>query len=667
MRFTTRRPIRVVLQSILILMSGWAPAAEIWVSPRTAAPDAAYQDWPLAGDSTSRFGFAVPSDLAAFSGAHLVILSGVGGSLAYDLQLSLSRNGERFDLYSDSLSGSVPATTGEFSEIDLSPMIAAIPTLRPGVDYIALSATIPGQVRTVGLRFTYEAASGPLLIAGDVAGPGTAGGALGNRSDPFLPEHHVAVIENTRATESPTDDAYLNTGGLAIILHSHGDDQLEAFDLDAYDPDQHVLNTINRNDHFISFYRENANGSQDMVGRVEGISFWDMGEMNQALIDFFAETGHLPWNFLELNVTFNDPADWLQWEPPMLSHPGFVAPTFDDGTSPYLAYNNENCEFDQSDELCLDFAIYEVDMTWQPGTLPRTTWGSVDDPLMGLQLDPGSLAGMPPIEFGSPFITTNDAEVQAFAADAQTLLGDVVGPAVEMTTDPVGFMAKYFLALRGGVTYESGAGDYAEWLERMDPTETLNPAEIVGVHAGRITKRTEGADHAMVVSYKPIVLGNMPSDERKDRFEKVAFMGQTLVKVIGVVLQGDFIVPSGREDGTGVALAPDRMKPEDFARVVGVAWGAGGQDGKLGLVNVAVGLRPVEVAKVVGNQQARLEALERDRDAAARRLAELRSEVGTLQTALAGLESVRAEVAALSAALAAVKDEVYPHLACSLD
>ena len=146
----------------------------------------------------------MPSDLTAFTGAHLVILSGVGGSLAYDLELSLSRNGERFDLYSDALRGSVPATTGEFSEIDLSPMIAAIPALSPGVDYVALSATIPGQVRTVGLRFTYEAASGPLLIAGDVAGPGTAGGALGNRSDPFLPEHHVAVIENTRATTTRT-------------------------------------------------------------------------------------------------------------------------------------------------------------------------------------------------------------------------------------------------------------------------------------------------------------------------------------------------------------------------------------------------------------------------------------------------------------------------------
>ncbi|MGD8375524.1 MAG: hypothetical protein PVF68_05235 [Acidobacteriota bacterium] len=661
-----KRPFRVSRCLTLIavlLLPGLAAGAELWVPPRTAGMDGAFQDWPLAGASTSRFGFAVPSDLVAITGARLVILSGEAGSLDYDVTLSASRSDQRFDLYTDSVSGSVLASSGELAEIDLSTTLQAIPGMTAGTDYIALSVDIPGQVRTVGLRLAYQASSGPLHIVGDVEGPPTSATALGNSSDPFLPEHHVAVIENTRATESPTDDAYLNTGGLAIILHSHGDDQLDVFDLGAYDPAQHMLNTINRNDHFISFYRQNVDGSQDMVGRVEGISFWDMGEMGQALIDFFAQSGHLPWNFMELDVTFNDPETWLQWEPPTLSHPGFMAPTFDDGSLPYLAYNNDNCEFNQADELCLDFAIYEVDMTWRPGALPRTTWGSLDDPLMGLQLDPGSLSGTPPIEFGSPFLKVNDDMAQQFAHDALDFLGDIAAPAIEMKLNPVEFMTKYFFALRGGVTYESGSGDYAEWLERLDPEETLLPAEIVGVYGGKVTRRTAGADHAMVVSYKPIVLGNMPPAERKERFDKVAFMGQTLVKVIGVVRQGDFIVPSGREDGTGIAVSPERMKPTDFARVVGVAWGSGGRDGELGVVNVAVGLRPVEVAKVVGAQQEALEDLRRDRDAAGQEIATLRAEIDSLRSAMADVDALRQQVRALAAAVQEVGSDVAPRLA----
>ena len=65
--------------------------------------------------------------------------------------------------------------------------------------------------------------------------------------------------------------------------------------------------------------------------------------------------------------------------------------------------------------------------------------------------------------------------------------------------------------------------------ELDDAAET----ERFGVHGGKVTHRTDGADQAMVVSDKPIVLGNMPDLAQQHRFEKIAFMGQTLVEVWG--------------------------------------------------------------------------------------------------------------------------------------
>ena len=62
---------------------------------------------------------------------------------------------------------------------------------------------------------------------------------------------------------------------------------------------------------------------------------------------------------------------------------------------------------------------------------------------------------------------------------------------------------------RIGVAYESGHGDYAEWLERDDHSEYLTAGDIVGVKAAKITKDLTDFEQVMVVSYKPIILGNI--------------------------------------------------------------------------------------------------------------------------------------------------------------
>ena len=162
-----------------------------------------------------------------------------------------------------------------------------------------------------------------------------------------------------------------------------------------------------------------------------------------------------------------------------------------------------------------------------------------------------------------------------------------------------------------GVAYESGSADYAEWLERAEISEVMEPGDIVGVTGGRISKSTSGAHKIMVVSRAPIVLGNMPEPEDEDKYEKVAFLGQVPVKVAGSVRVGDYIIPSGLGDGTGVAVAPELMTAEEFMKVVGRAWEA--SDSRLmKYITVAVGLDSGDIALVVRKQQREIDILRRE-------------------------------------------------------
>ncbi|MBO75706.1 MAG: hypothetical protein CMD33_10575, partial [Flavobacteriales bacterium] len=141
----------------------------------------------------------------------------------------------------------------------------------------------------------------------------------------------------------------------------------------------------------------------------------------------------------------------------------------------------------------------------------------------------------------------------------------------------------------GGLSYASGNKDYAEWIPRSSDQERLRAGQIVGVINGEVSLRTKGASHLMVVSNAPIVTGNdSPANPRKD-LEKIAFMGQVPVRVIGPVVSGDFILPSGDNDGYGIAVKKDELRPEEVGQVVGVAWESG-LDSYMNTVNVAVGV-----------------------------------------------------------------------------
>jgi len=159
----------------------------------------------------------------------------------------------------------------------------------------------------------------------------------------------------------------------------------------------------------------------------------------------------------------------------------------------------------------------------------------------------------------------------------------------------------------GGVTYKSGSGDYAEFLPRFDPQEVIESGDIVGVWNGAVSKATRGASQVLVVSSGPIVLGNDPGEGNEADYEKVAFLGQVQVKVRGPVAAGDFLIPSGLEDGSAVAVVPEDITAEQFAQVVGQSWEASDDPGvKMVLTVVGRVQHDPTVARMAG----RIESLE---------------------------------------------------------
>jgi hypothetical protein len=206
------------------------------------------------------------------------------------------------------------------------------------------------------------------------------------------------------------------------------------------------------------------------------------------------------------------------------------------------------------------------------------------------------------------------APIPAFIISAGTNLALKIANAVSAGTNmgmAIADLVTYedFRKNNIGVTYQSGAGDYAEWLPKANSSEKFKAGDIVGVRNGFVTKSTSGADRMMVVSTNPIVLGNMPKPNEEANYEKIAFMGQVPIRVIGDVEPGDYILPSLIVEGFGTAVHPDKMKITDYKKIVGVAWNVTkGVD--FNFVNLAVGLNTNDLSTVIQKQQQKLEELQ---------------------------------------------------------
>ena len=156
-----------------------------------------------------------------------------------------------------------------------------------------------------------------------------------------------------------------------------------------------------------------------------------------------------------------------------------------------------------------------------------------------------------------------------------------------------------------GVVFNSGSGDYAEWLPKSDANEKISRGDIVGVKGGFISKSTEGAEKLMVISTMPIVLGNTPPAGKESGYEKVAFIGQIHVKVYGKVNPGDYILSTEGATGFGAAKHPEDMTAADYRKIVGIAW-EGSNVAGVNYVNTAVGINNNDLARLADQQEAKI-------------------------------------------------------------
>lgn len=163
-----------------------------------------------------------------------------------------------------------------------------------------------------------------------------------------------------------------------------------------------------------------------------------------------------------------------------------------------------------------------------------------------------------------------------------------------------------------GVEYASGHADYAEWMERADLNETISAGHIVGVKGGKVSKDLNGAEQIMVVSTNPIMVGNTPEASQTNRGQKIAFMGQVPVNVVGPVSVGDFIVANG--DGYGKAVHPTDMTAQQLKLTIGRALSAATSNGT-NRVNALIGVDKADYAMVLETMDKRMKTVEAKLDA----------------------------------------------------
>ena len=163
--------------------------------------------------------------------------------------------------------------------------------------------------------------------------------------------------------------------------------------------------------------------------------------------------------------------------------------------------------------------------------------------------------------------------------------------------------------VKQGVSYESGAGDYAEWLVKSNPAEKFSYGDIVGVRGGQISKDLTNADHFMVISMNPIVLGNMPEAGQEKLYEKVAFLGQVPIKIRNKAAIGDYIISSGLNDGFGLAVNPKKITLDQIPQIVGVAWSETQSNFGFNYVNGAIGINVNDVVPKMKQQQVEIKEI----------------------------------------------------------
>ena len=308
--------------------------------------------------------------------------------------------------------------------------------------------------------------------------------------------------------------------------------------------------------------------------------------------------------------------------------------TFNDGSLPSLTFNRGSLPTATFSPGSLPTA------TFSRGSLPSLTFSGGQLPT--LSFSGGSLPSLnsPPITIGEPSLTfdlpTREELEALFCWSLETGNSDF------LTLDPVA------LAVAGlkqevaktckdeGVTYGSKGADYAEWLPKLNPTDRFQMGQIIGVHGGKISLKTEGAEQIMAISRAPVVVGNVPPESEKDDYATVGFMGQLPVVVRGKVKAGDYIIPSGLEDGTAAAVSPEDLALHHLGRTLGRAW-SNSDNEVYGLVNVVIGLPGHEAKIILERHHDRMNAQARQQVALSAENTRLKVEMDEMNVRLAGM------------------------------
>jgi hypothetical protein len=129
----------------------------------------------------------------------------------------------------------------------------------------------------------------------------------------------------------------------------------------------------------------------------------------------------------------------------------------------------------------------------------------------------------------------------------------------------------------GGVMLAGPGNDFAEYVPKLDPAETMEPGDLVGVRGGKATRDLANVEQIMVVSTGAIVAGNDPGEARRDQYALLAFIGQANVKVVGPVNAGDYLIAQGNR---AIAISPAAMNASWIASLVGRAWASSSEEGE---------------------------------------------------------------------------------------
>ncbi len=124
----------------------------------------------------------------------------------------------------------------------------------------------------------------------------------------------------------------------------------------------------------------------------------------------------------------------------------------------------------------------------------------------------------------------------------------------------------------GGVVLGGSGTEVALWLPKRDPSEVMAPGDLIGVVDGQATRDTAAAERVLVVAGSAMLAGADPGQEQRGGYVLATVLGLASVRVNGPLHAGDFIVPSGRNDGMGIAVAPDALTLDQAARIAGRAW-----------------------------------------------------------------------------------------------